>query len=75
MDVVLLAQSNIHETLSGQAFWISAANSEYEMSLLELLNLMTRLQGERPVTRNEEWRPGDQRYYVSDTRRFKAATG
>ena len=25
--------------------------------------------------RVKDWRPGDQRYYVSDTRRFKAATG
>jgi CDP-paratose 2-epimerase len=23
----------------------------------------------------EDWRPGDQRYYVSDTRKFQAATG
>jgi CDP-paratose 2-epimerase len=23
----------------------------------------------------EDWRTGDQRYYVSDTRRFEAATG
>jgi CDP-paratose 2-epimerase len=33
------------------------------------------LQDERPTVRLKEWRPGDQRYYVSDTRKFKAATG
>jgi len=45
------------------------------VSLLELLELIGRLQGEKQSVRSSEWRPGDQRYYVSDTRKFKAATG
>jgi CDP-paratose 2-epimerase len=31
--------------------------------------------GRRPDVRFDEWRPGDQRYYVSDTRKFQDATG
>lgn len=73
VDAFLLAQSNIH-TLSGQAFNVGGGLGN-TISLLELLELIGRLQGEKPATRLNEWRPGDQRYYVSDTRKFKAATG
>lgn len=73
VDAFLLAQSNI-QTLSGQAFNIGGGLGN-TISLVELLDLVGRLQGKRPVYRTEAWRPGDQRYYVSDTRRFKAATG
>jgi CDP-paratose 2-epimerase len=73
VDAFLLAQANIR-TLSGQAFNIGGGLGN-TISLLELLDLMEQLQGTRPAIRSREWRPGDQRYYVSDTRRFKAATG
>jgi CDP-paratose 2-epimerase len=73
VDAFLLAQSNI-QTLSGQAFNIGGGLGN-TISLLELLDLIARLQGDKPSIRLKEWRPGDQRYYVSDTRRFKAATG
>jgi CDP-paratose 2-epimerase len=73
VDAFLLAQSNIH-TLSGQAFNIGGGLGN-TLSLIELLDLMSRLRGERPAVRSGEWRPGDQRYYVSDTRKFKSATG
>ncbi len=33
------------------------------------------LHGARPAVRCEAWRTGDQRYYVSDTRRFQEAAG
>jgi len=42
---------------------------------LELLELIGRLRGEKQSVQLNDWRPGDQRYYVSDTRKFKAATG
>jgi CDP-paratose 2-epimerase len=45
------------------------------VSLLELLEQIERLCGGLPPLRFEDWRPGDQRYYVSDTRKFQAATG
>ncbi|MCU1233252.1 MAG: NAD-dependent epimerase/dehydratase [Candidatus Solibacter sp.] len=73
VDAFLLAQSNIH-TLSEQAFNIGGGLGN-TISLVELLDLMARLQGDKPIARLKEWRPGDQRYYVSDTRKFKAATG
>jgi CDP-paratose 2-epimerase len=60
--------------LSGQAFNIGggAANTT---SLLELIELIGQLLGERPSYRLDGWRRADQRYYVSDIRRFQAATG
>jgi CDP-paratose 2-epimerase len=36
------------------------------VSLLELIELITELHGERPVTRFAAWRPGDQPWYVSN---------
>ncbi|MBF0306753.1 MAG: hypothetical protein HQL41_14005, partial [Alphaproteobacteria bacterium] len=33
------------------------------------------LRGEAPSLDFRPWRPGDQLWYVSDTRRFQAATG
>jgi CDP-paratose 2-epimerase len=73
VDAFLLAQANVH-TLSGQAFNIGGGLGN-TISLLELLDLIARVQGEKPAVQLKEWRPGDQRYYVSDTRKFKAATG
>jgi CDP-paratose 2-epimerase len=45
------------------------------LSLLELLDLIAEFQGRRPFVRFAETRTGDQRYYVSDTNRFRAFTG
>jgi CDP-paratose 2-epimerase len=73
IDAFLLAQANIH-TLSGQAFNIGGGLGN-TISLIELLELIGSLHGSKPQIEMTEWRPGDQRYYVSDTRKFKAATG
>jgi CDP-paratose 2-epimerase len=73
VDAFLLAQANIR-TLSGQAFNIGGGLGN-TTSLLELLDLIRSLHSEKPDVRMGEWRVGDQRYYVSDTRKFKAATG
>jgi CDP-paratose 2-epimerase len=73
VDAFLLAQANI-DTLSGQAFNIGGGLGN-TISLIELVDLITTLQGKRPEIEMRDWRTGDQRYYVSDTRRFKAATG
>src|SRR5205814_7684528 len=43
--------------------------------LLELLELIGDLQGKPPQIDFDAWRPADQQYYVSDTRKFAAATG
>jgi CDP-paratose 2-epimerase len=73
VDAFLLAQANIH-TLAGKAFNIGGGLGN-TISLVELLEIIAALHGEKPRLRRMDWRPGDQRYYVSDTRRFKAATG
>jgi CDP-paratose 2-epimerase len=73
VDAFLLAQDNV-DHLGGQAFNIGGgpANS---LSLLELLQDIETIHGQRPRVRYEGWRTGDQRYYVSDTRRFQSLTG
>jgi CDP-paratose 2-epimerase len=68
-----LAQAHI-EQLRGQAFNIGGG-PERTVSLLELLERIARHTGRAPEVRFEDWRTGDQRYYVSDTRKFQAATG
>ena len=73
VDAFLLAHANIH-TLSGEAFNIGGGLGN-TLSLLELLDIIAAIHGTRPKARMEEWRCADQRYYVSDTRKFKAATG
>ena len=45
------------------------------ISLLELVQLIGELRGATPAVTFDEWRLADQRYYVSDTRRFQAAAG
>jgi CDP-paratose 2-epimerase len=72
IDAFLLAQENM-DAVAGQAFNIGGGPSN-AISLLELINLIHELHGERPLIKMDKWRPGDQRYYVSDTRRFQAVT-
>ncbi len=45
------------------------------LSLLELLDLVAELTGRRPEVEHAPTRVGDQRYYVSDTRRLQRLTG
>jgi CDP-paratose 2-epimerase len=73
VDAFQVAQASM-DALSGQAFNIggSVANTS---SLLALLDLIGKLHGEKPEVVFDAWRPGDQRYYVSDTGKFRAATG
>ncbi len=73
LDALLLAQANAN-TLAGQVFNIGGGLGN-TISLLELLDLIAALHGEKPKVGLRDWRPGDQRYYVSDTRKFKLATG
>ncbi|HEY0866454.1 MAG TPA: NAD-dependent epimerase/dehydratase family protein [Fimbriimonas sp.] len=73
VDAFLLAQRHM-DRLSGQAFNMGGG-PEKTISLLELLDLIERLHGSTPAVRFSDWRPGDQRYYVSDTTKFQEATG
>lgn len=60
--------------LAGRAFNLGGG-PQRTTSLLELLGRIERLQGRRPQVRFDDWRPGDQAWYVSDTRSFQDATG
>jgi CDP-paratose 2-epimerase len=73
VDAMLLAHANI-DRLSGQAFNIGGGASN-TISLIELLDVIADLQGTRPDIAFEDWRTGDQRYYVSDTAKFRGETG
>jgi CDP-paratose 2-epimerase len=73
VDAFLLAQADMGK-ISGNAFNIGGGPTN-TISLINLLDQIERLNGHRPDTRAGAWRPGDQRYYVSDTRRMRAATG
>jgi CDP-paratose 2-epimerase len=70
---LLLARSRIHE-LTGMAFNIGGGPLS-TVSLLEIIDLTETLYGKRAKVRFARQRPGDQRYYVSDCRRFSAWTG
>jgi CDP-paratose 2-epimerase len=73
VDAFLLAQENI-ERISGRAFNMGGG-AERTTSLLELIDLIEAMQREQLPVQFNVWRPGDQRYYVSNTRKFQAATG
>ncbi|HWE14653.1 MAG TPA: NAD-dependent epimerase/dehydratase family protein [Solirubrobacteraceae bacterium] len=59
---------------AGQAFNIGGGPAN-AVSLLDVIDILCDVGGDTPALRHEEWRPGDQRYYVSDTSRFCASTG
>ena len=73
VNAMLLAQRSMR-TIAGQAFNIGGGAGN-TVSLLELLDLIADIGGERPDVAFHDWRVGDQRYYVSDTAKFGAATG
>lgn len=68
-----MAQENIHR-IKGEAFNIGGG-SENAVSLLEILDAIEQVHGVKPKITFDEWRVGDQRYYVSDTRKFQLYTG
>jgi CDP-paratose 2-epimerase len=73
VDAMLLAQTNARR-LAGQAFNIGGGPAN-TTSLIELIDLIGDLLGTRPLARLEPWRTADQRYYVSDTAKFRVETG
>jgi CDP-paratose 2-epimerase len=73
VDAMLLARDNI-DAAKGRAFNIGGGPSN-AVSLLELLDQLERLCGGTLGVRYEDWRPGDQLYYVSDCREFARLTG
>ena len=47
----------------------------FTSTALILIGLIGEIEGGSPETLFDKWRYGDQRYYVSDTRKFQRATG
>ncbi|MFO7305879.1 MAG: NAD-dependent epimerase/dehydratase family protein [Gammaproteobacteria bacterium] len=68
-----LARTNIH-ALSGRAFNVGGGPAN-TLSVLELIDRIEAISGQSLDVAIEAWRVGDQRYYVSDTRRFETASG
>jgi CDP-paratose 2-epimerase len=58
----------------GEAFNIGGGPMR-TTSLLELVDMIAELEGRRPQIDLEDWRVSDQRWYVSDTRKFSQTTG
>jgi CDP-paratose 2-epimerase len=73
VDAVELAFQRIDD-VAGMAFNLGGGPGN-TTSLLELVDMMAQLGDGRPAVRFDDWRPGDQRYYVSNTGRFTALTG
>ena len=73
IDAMLLAVDDIG-SLAGKAFNLGGGPGS-TVSLLELLDLIAELERQEPRVEFGSWRIGDQRWYVSDTRRFSAAAG
>lgn len=69
----LLAERN-GRALAGRAFNIGGGPRN-AISLLDLLERIAALEGRRPAAAFDDWRTGDQRWYISDTRAFEQATG
>jgi CDP-paratose 2-epimerase len=73
VEALLLAQRAM-PTESGQAFNIGGGPAN-ALSLLEVLELIAGLTDRPPATTFDDWRLGDQRYYVTDSGKFAARTG
>jgi CDP-paratose 2-epimerase len=73
VNAFMLAKENINQ-LSGNAFNMGGGVKN-TISLLELLDTITGISGKKPQVSFSDWRPGDQKYYVSDYTKFNKATG
>jgi len=73
LDAFELLTANLPR-LAGQAFNIGGG-SIHTVSLLEVLGIIADLTGTKPKLEFAPWRQGDQKYYVSDTRKFEKAAG
>jgi CDP-paratose 2-epimerase len=72
IDAFLLAREHISE-LAGQAFNIGGG-AKFSASLLEVVQQIRNLHGSCDV-KFDDWRPSDQRYFVTNTGKFHSATG
>ena len=73
VDAFLLAQQHI-DRLAGDVFNMGGG-PDRTTSLVELIGLLEQLEPRRFTVQFDAWREADQRYYVSDTRKFVDAAG
>ncbi len=73
VNAFILAMENI-SLVSGNAFNMGGGVNN-TVSLLELCDLIGEIAGKKPEVRFDEWRPSDQKYYVSDFGKFAGVTG
>jgi CDP-paratose 2-epimerase len=73
LDAMTAAVDRIGQ-VGGRAFNIGGGPAN-TISLLELVDMIRRLEGLPPEVDFGPWRIGDQRWYVSDIRRFGEMTG
>ncbi|MFW5697666.1 MAG: GDP-mannose 4,6-dehydratase, partial [Fimbriimonadaceae bacterium] len=62
------------EDLQGNAFNLGGG-PERAVSLVEMLEVIEEITGRKPKIEFADWRPGDQRYYVSNTSKIQRGTG
>jgi CDP-paratose 2-epimerase len=73
VNAFVLAAENMDD-ISGNAFNMGGGAGN-TISLLELVELIGEVAEKKPHVIFDEWRPSDQKYYVSDFRKFSNATG
>jgi CDP-paratose 2-epimerase len=73
IDALLCAEDHLPQ-IAGQAFNIGGG-LDNTMSLIEVIERITALNGSPPVVAYGPWRVGDQRWYVSNPDKFERATG
>ncbi len=73
VDAYLGAWANMG-AVSGQAFNLGGG-PDNAVTLLQVLAEIGEITGRTPDLRFSEWRPGDQRYFVADSRRAVSALG
>jgi CDP-paratose 2-epimerase len=73
VEAALLAQAGARQ-LAGQAFNIGGGPGNLA-GVIEVVRLISEIRAELVPVRYGAWRPGDQRYFAADTRKFQAATG
>jgi CDP-paratose 2-epimerase len=73
LNAFLLAQSCM-DSIAGEAFNIGGGPSR-TTSLIELVEMINELESRPMAVTYDAWREADQRYYVTDTGKFRDATG
>ena len=66
-DLIVAYNAFLESQLKGGLFNMGGG-PEYTLSLLELVERIERMTGRKPDISFDEWRNGDQRVYISDTR-------